>query len=89
MTSPDLTALNSFILQMHHSASHVLTPPPEGESLLPFMADISYHGDILMSPDMCVNLLVIYPDGSTEGCQTFSSHGTYYVFVSLLRGVAA
>lgn len=43
-------------------------PPPKGEFSSPFMADISYRGDILTSPDTCVNLMVIYPDGYMEGC---------------------
>lgn len=46
---------------MHNSVSHVIGL--EGGSLASFlMVDISYHGDILMSPDTRVNLKVIYPD---------------------------
>lgn len=72
MTFLNLTALKSFILQMHHSVSHV--SGPEGGSLASFlMVDISYHGDILMSPDTRVNLKVIYPDEYMEGFEPLFS----------------
>lgn len=61
----DLTTLKSFILQMHHSQP---CQRPQGEFLSPFSAtDISYDADILLSPDTCVNLMVIYTDGYMGG----------------------
>ena len=64
---------------MHHSVSHV--SGPQGGSLAAFfMVDISYHGDILMSPDTHVNLKVIYPDEYMEGFEPiFSSWHVYQI----------
>ena len=50
--------------------------PPRRILVTFFAADISHHADILSSPDTCVNAMVIYPDGYTEGFM-FSRHGVF------------
>lgn len=50
-----------------------MSAPPGRIRVVLFMPDISYHGDILSSPDTRVNLMVIYPDGNMD--YMFSHHG--------------